>query len=123
MAHLREDAIAEEFAGHVGDGAVGAGLNLGRDGQVARQPKVRHLGREAVRLFCAARQQDVPCKAHIANITLTPQHKTLVCGHVQCGAHLRIQGKWNKRVDPASESHQDSVNTATELLTITTRLT
>ena len=50
-AHLAEDAAAKELAGHVGDSAIGARLHLGLDGQIARQPKVRHLGREAVRLL------------------------------------------------------------------------
>lgn len=60
-ARLAHDAVAEELAGHVGDGAVGPRLHRGRDIEIARQPKVRHLGREPVRLLGRACQQHIAC--------------------------------------------------------------
>ncbi len=59
---LADDAVAEDFGRHVGDGAGGLGLHAADQVQVARQAKVRDLGAEAVWVAGAGRQQHVACK-------------------------------------------------------------
>ena len=71
-AHLAHDAVAEELTGHVGDGTVGARLHLGSDVEVAREPKVCHLGREPMRLRRRARQQHVTCARELAPFNRLP---------------------------------------------------